>query len=174
VSNASTDLTGKVVVVTGSGRGLGYATALAKAGARVVVNDVDEATAAQTAKSITEADGQAVAEPVAIGSTEAADRLVARAVEEFGRLDVLIPFAYIDPFRGRSGLRQARRLVEEHGMKGFKFHPQYPGLPSPTTASPTRSTGRSRNSGPSHCSTPARPVPAPAPAPASRAGRASD
>jgi hypothetical protein len=37
--------------------------------------------------------------------------------------DVLIPFASIDPARGEEGVRQARRLVEEHGVKGFKFHP---------------------------------------------------
>jgi predicted TIM-barrel fold metal-dependent hydrolase len=42
--------------------------------------------------------------------------------------DVLIPFASIDPFRGRSGVRQARRLVEEHGVKGFKFHPNVQGF----------------------------------------------
>ncbi|RAY16549.1 4-hydroxyphenyl-beta-ketoacyl-CoA hydrolase [Actinomadura craniellae] len=37
--------------------------------------------------------------------------------------DVLIPFASIDPWKGRAGVREARRLVEEHGVKGFKFHP---------------------------------------------------
>ncbi|MBB4931609.1 hypothetical protein F4561_002429 [Lipingzhangella halophila] len=37
--------------------------------------------------------------------------------------DVLIPFASIDPAKGRLGARQARRLVEEFGVKGFKFHP---------------------------------------------------
>jgi len=37
--------------------------------------------------------------------------------------DVLIPFASIDPWKGRGGARQARRLIEEHGVKGFKFHP---------------------------------------------------
>jgi NAD(P)-dependent dehydrogenase (short-subunit alcohol dehydrogenase family) len=97
VSNASTDLTGKVAVVTGSGRGLGlaYATALARAGASVVVNDVDEAVAERAAKSITEAGGQAVAETVAVGTTEAADRLVARAVDSFGRLDVMVTNAGI-------------------------------------------------------------------------------
>ena len=36
---------------------------------------------------------------------------------------MLIPFASIDPFRGRAGVRQARRLVEEYGVRGFKFHP---------------------------------------------------
>ncbi|MFJ4677821.1 MULTISPECIES: amidohydrolase family protein [unclassified Kitasatospora] len=42
--------------------------------------------------------------------------------------DVLIPFASIDPFRGRAGVRLARRLVEEHGVRGFKFHPSIQGF----------------------------------------------
>ena len=37
--------------------------------------------------------------------------------------DVLIPFASIDPARGAAGIRAARRLVERHGVRGFKFHP---------------------------------------------------
>jgi uncharacterized protein len=37
--------------------------------------------------------------------------------------DVLIPFASIDPHRGVAGIRAARRLVESHGVRGFKFHP---------------------------------------------------
>lgn len=93
----SIDLTGQVAVVTGSGRGLGlaYAHALAAHGASVVVNDLDEAVAADAAKSITEAGGTAVAEAVAVGTAEAADRLVGRAVAEFGRLDVLVTNAGI-------------------------------------------------------------------------------
>lgn len=37
--------------------------------------------------------------------------------------DVLIPFASVDPARGRAGVLAARRLVEDHGVQGFKFHP---------------------------------------------------
>ena len=37
--------------------------------------------------------------------------------------DVLIPFASIDPARGAAGVAAARRLVTEHGVRGFKFHP---------------------------------------------------
>jgi len=37
--------------------------------------------------------------------------------------DVMIPFASIDPARGREGVRAARRLIEDHGVRGFKFHP---------------------------------------------------
>jgi len=37
--------------------------------------------------------------------------------------DVLLPFASIDPGRGAAGVRAARRLITEHGVRGFKFHP---------------------------------------------------
>lgn len=84
-------LDGKVAIVTGSGQGLGlaFAQALAKAGAAVVVNDIDAAAAEAAVASIEGAGGRAVAEIVAVGNAEAADRLVARAVEAFGRLDIL-------------------------------------------------------------------------------------
>ena len=37
--------------------------------------------------------------------------------------DVIIPFASIDPARGAAGVRAARRLITEYGVRGFKFHP---------------------------------------------------
>jgi predicted TIM-barrel fold metal-dependent hydrolase len=37
--------------------------------------------------------------------------------------DVAIPFASINPHRGEEGVRQARRLIKDYGVKGFKFHP---------------------------------------------------
>jgi NAD(P)-dependent dehydrogenase (short-subunit alcohol dehydrogenase family) len=86
------DLSGKVAVVTGSGRGLGFAYArdLAQAGASVIVNDVDEEAAGAAAASIQRDGGVAVAQPGAVGTAEAADDLVNRAVKEFGRLDVMV------------------------------------------------------------------------------------
>lgn len=42
--------------------------------------------------------------------------------------DILIPFASIDPWKGKMAVREARRLIEEHGIKGFKFHPTMQGF----------------------------------------------
>jgi 3-oxoacyl-[acyl-carrier protein] reductase len=90
--SAPLNLDGKVAVVTGSGRGLGraYAVALAAAGAAVVVNDIDADGAAETVAAIAAAGGRAVAEIAAVGDTAVAEDLVARAVAEFGRLDVMV------------------------------------------------------------------------------------
>jgi predicted TIM-barrel fold metal-dependent hydrolase len=51
--------------------------------------------------------------------------------------DVLIPFASVDPHKGRMGVREARRLIAEHGVRGFKFHPTAQGFfPNDTMAYP--------------------------------------
>lgn len=42
--------------------------------------------------------------------------------------DVLIPFASVDPGRGAAGVAWARRLIDEYGVKGFKFHPSEQGF----------------------------------------------
>src|SRR2546430_6706246 len=42
--------------------------------------------------------------------------------------DILIPFASIDPHKGKIGAREARRLVNEFGVQGFKFHPTMQGF----------------------------------------------
>src|SRR4051794_24696488 len=42
--------------------------------------------------------------------------------------DVLIPFVSIDPHRGAEGVAQARRLIADHAVRGFKFHPSLQGF----------------------------------------------
>jgi hypothetical protein len=42
--------------------------------------------------------------------------------------DIMIAFGSIDPHKGRMGAREARKLVEEYGVKGFKFHPTVQGF----------------------------------------------
>ena len=51
---------------------------------------------------------------------------VAQLAAENG--DILIPFASIDPHKGKLGAREARRLVTEFGVQGFKFHPTMQGF----------------------------------------------
>ncbi|MFC0106448.1 SDR family oxidoreductase [Kibdelosporangium aridum] len=91
------DLTGKVAVVTGAGRGLGraYAEALAAAGAAVVVNDVDADAATRVVKAIVESGGRAAEVVAPVGTAEVANELVDKAVTQFGRLDVMVTNAGI-------------------------------------------------------------------------------
>jgi predicted TIM-barrel fold metal-dependent hydrolase len=58
---------------------------------------------------------------LATGHPTLSNEEIAQAAAEHP--DVLIPFASIDPARGAPGVRTSRRLVEEHGVRGFKFHP---------------------------------------------------
>jgi 3-oxoacyl-[acyl-carrier protein] reductase len=90
-------LSGKVAIVTGSGRGLGlaYARELARQGAAVIVNDVDAAVAAEAVRIIEDDGGKAAAVVAPVGSTEVAKQLVQAAVTSFGRLDILVTNAGI-------------------------------------------------------------------------------
>lgn len=91
--NASGErLKDRVAAVTGAGRGIGRAIARAFAaeGAAVVVNDADPDAAAETASDISAEGGRALAEDSAIGTVEAAEKLLDATLAEFGRIDVLV------------------------------------------------------------------------------------
>ena len=99
-------LDGRVAIVTGAGRGIGrsVATLLASQGVCVVVNDLGVAVdgsgggsgpASETVQQISDAGGKAVANGADVSSFEQAEGLVSSAIEEFGRLDVLVNVAGI-------------------------------------------------------------------------------
>jgi NAD(P)-dependent dehydrogenase (short-subunit alcohol dehydrogenase family) len=85
-------LDGKIAVVTGAAQGLGFACAdrLADAGAAVVLCDRRDDRLAAAATRLADA-GRAVASVVAdVAAPEGAERIVATALERFGRLDILV------------------------------------------------------------------------------------
>jgi NAD(P)-dependent dehydrogenase (short-subunit alcohol dehydrogenase family) len=99
-------LDGRVAIVTGAGRGIGRSVAklLASEGASVVVNDLgaemdgsgnDAGPAQQVVAEIAEAGGKAVVNGADISDFGAAESLIAGAIEQFGRLDVLVNVAGI-------------------------------------------------------------------------------
>jgi len=94
-------LDGRVAVVTGAGRGIGRAeaTRLAAYGARVVVNDLgvatdgsptDESPADEVATEIAAVGGTAVADRNDISTAEGGEALVQRALDEWGRVDIVV------------------------------------------------------------------------------------
>ncbi|MCZ6730005.1 MAG: SDR family NAD(P)-dependent oxidoreductase, partial [SAR324 cluster bacterium] len=82
-------LQGQVALVTGGGQGIGAETArlLAAEGAQIVIADWNEETAGQAAEEIKGAGGEAVFTKADISKKEEAERIVALAVKEYGRLD---------------------------------------------------------------------------------------
>ncbi len=96
------DLRGKVALITGASRGIGraIAEAYAAAGARVVLAARKPEGLEATAEAIRQQGGEALAVPTHVGHPDQVDALVARAVEAFGGIDILVNNAATNPHFG--------------------------------------------------------------------------
>ena len=124
-------LDGRVAIVTGAGRGIGAAVAetFAREGCSVVVNDLgaamdgdgqDDKSAAQAvADRINEAGGKATANTESVTDFKAAERMIQQAVDEFGKLDILVNVAGIirDGLIFKMGEEQWDSVIDVH-LKG--------------------------------------------------------
>ena len=118
-------LDGQVAIVTGAGRGLGrcHALALTERGARVVVNDLgdDSGTSAHAdavVAEIREAGGKAMSHGANVANTEQVEDMVQRAMDKWGRVDILINNAGIlrDKTFLKMSLDDFRLVIEVHLM----------------------------------------------------------
>lgn len=123
---------GRVAIVTGGGRGLGraYAIALAQRGARVVVNDLgsrlaglgsDSAPAAEVVDEITQGGGEAITSFDNVSTPEGAEAIVATALGRFGAVDIVVNNAGIMDPGGLPELtaEEVTRHVDVHAIGAF-------------------------------------------------------
>ena len=114
-------LDGKAAIVTGSARGIGRATAelLAEHGARVLVNDLDGDVAEEAAK---EMGGEAVAFAGDLTQEGIPDKLIDRAVEAFGQIDIIVNnagYTWDGPIHKMSD-RQFQAMLDIHTVVPFR------------------------------------------------------
>jgi NAD(P)-dependent dehydrogenase (short-subunit alcohol dehydrogenase family) len=86
------ELPEKVAIVTGAARGIGFAIAerISRAGARVVVADIDKESAVAAVEQLNESGAEAVEEVADVTKPEQVEAMVERTIGAFGKLDVLI------------------------------------------------------------------------------------
>lgn len=113
-------LDGRVAIVTGAGGGLGrcHALYLASRGARVVVNDLAQDAADNVAEEIIAAGHQAIAIAKSVTDQEAVESMVARTMQQWGRIDILINNAGIlrDKSFAKMTMDDFRLVVDVHLM----------------------------------------------------------
>ena len=118
-------LVGKVALVSGSGRGIGRAIALklAREGAAIVINDLDEAPAAAVLAELAAAGCSAAACVGDVTAPDFADRFVGTALDRFGGLDIVVNNAGYtwDATIGNTTDEQFQAMVDVHLVAPFRI-----------------------------------------------------
>ncbi len=110
----------RVAIVTGAGKGLGraHALALARHGAKVVVNDLDASAAQAVCAEIQTAGGEALAHAAGVQDLAAVEAMVSATIQRFGHIDILVNNAGIlrDKTFAKQELSDFRLVLEVHLM----------------------------------------------------------
>jgi NAD(P)-dependent dehydrogenase (short-subunit alcohol dehydrogenase family) len=104
---------GKVALVTGGGSGIGQSACrlYAREGAKVVVSDIDEKGGQDTVREIQEMGGEAIFVRADVSNPEDCQAMVARALEEYGRLDVAF---------NNAGIGGEANLTADYSIEGWQ------------------------------------------------------
>ncbi len=118
-------LDGRVALVTGAGRGIGRAIALklASEGARLVINDLDEAPVAETAGTIRAMGGEAAVCVGSVSDPDFGERFVASALDRFATLDIIVNSAGYtwDSVIQKMTDEQFQAMLDVHVMGAFRI-----------------------------------------------------
>jgi NAD(P)-dependent dehydrogenase (short-subunit alcohol dehydrogenase family) len=113
-------LANRVAIITGAGRGLGraHALAMARSGARVVVNDLDAESAGQVCYEITCSGGEAISNNANVQDLDQVEAMVAQALQHWGQVDILVNNAGIlrDKTFAKIDLADFRLVLDVHVM----------------------------------------------------------
>lgn len=113
-------LNDQVAIVTGAGRGLGraHALALAERGAKLVINDLGAENAASVASEIRNAGGQAIANGASVTDNDQIEEMVEETMKQWGRVDILVNNAGIlrDKTFHKMSLDDFRTVIDVHLM----------------------------------------------------------
>lgn len=115
---SSFDLTGRVAVVTGGAGLLGrqFCRTLATAGAAVLIADVDKDAAQQLVQEIVDSGSKAIAQITDVGDSKSTEAMVGAAIKNFGKLDILVNSAALDPKFDKSGTGKHNSAFEEYPL----------------------------------------------------------
>jgi len=110
----------QVAIVTGAGRGLGraHALALAERGAKVVINDLSTENAESVADEIVAAGGHAIANSASVTDNKQIESMVGNTIDKWGRIDILVNNAGIlrDKTFHKMSLDDFRAVIDVHLM----------------------------------------------------------
>jgi len=109
------DLTGQTAVVTGGAGFLGqqFSEALAEAGASVVIADIDQTLAADFSTTVNKTGGKALGIGLDVTNIDSVNDLIDKTLQEYGRLDILVNAAALDPkFEGNSAEKHVTSFEE--------------------------------------------------------------